>query len=133
LWLLLEKKILTSKNLSKRGFEGLSRCVLCGISEENSNHIFVECRFTKDIWIIVLKELRLESIWEGEKIGDSFENWLKKNENWKELPGYLCWEVWKQRNMVIFEGRPINREEICNSIIQDLGETKFLCALRLIG
>jgi hypothetical protein len=69
-WLLLEKKILTWENLSKRGFEGPSRCVLCGINEENTNHLFVECRFTKDIWFIVLKELRLESRWEGEKIVD---------------------------------------------------------------
>jgi hypothetical protein len=99
---------------------------LCGISEENSNHLFVECRFTKDIWINILKKLRIESSWEGEKIGDCYENWIKKKENWKELPGFLCWEVWKQRNLVIFEGRPISKEKVCNSILQDLGEKLFL-------
>jgi hypothetical protein len=123
-WLLLEKKILTWENLTKRGFEGPSRCVLCGINEENVNHLFVDCRFTKNIWFIIQKELKLESGWEGEQIVDCFENWLKKRENWKELPGYLCWEVWKHRNLVIFEGRPLNRDKVCNSILQDLGETK---------
>jgi hypothetical protein len=114
--------------------------VLCGTNEENTNYLFVDCSFTKNIWFIVQKELKLESRWEGEKIVDYFENrlkkkenWegekivdyfenrLKKKENWKELPGYLCWEVWKHRNLVIFEGRPLNRDKVCNSILQDLG------------
>jgi ribonuclease HI len=53
-----------------------------------------------------------------------FENWLKKRENCKELPGYICWEVWKHINLAIFEDHPINRVNVCNNILQDLGEVK---------
>jgi hypothetical protein len=51
-WLMLEQKILTWENLLKRGFVGPSKCVLCGLKEENVKHLFVECSFTKDIWYI---------------------------------------------------------------------------------
>jgi ribonuclease HI len=84
----------------------------------------VDCSFTKNIWSTIQKELKLESAWEGEQIVDCIENWIKKRENWKEIPGYICWEVWKHRNLAIFEDRPLNRVKVCNSILQDLGETK---------
>jgi hypothetical protein len=47
IWLMLEQRILTWENLIKRGFNGPSRCVLCGIAEENVLHLFVKCSFTK--------------------------------------------------------------------------------------
>jgi hypothetical protein len=121
---MLEHKILTWENLVKRGFLGPSRCVLCGNNEENVSHLFVECSFTKDIWSTIQKELKLESAWEGGKIVDCLQNWIRKRENWKEIPCFICWEVWKHRNLVIFEDRPPNRVRVCNSILQDLGETK---------
>lgn len=49
IWLMLEQKILTWENLIKRGIIGPSRCALCGNSEETVFHLFVECRFTKNI------------------------------------------------------------------------------------
>jgi hypothetical protein len=121
---MLEQKILTWENLVKRGIVGPSRCVLCGNNEENVRHIFVDCSFTKDIWYIIQKDLNFESVWEGGQIADCLQTWIKKKENYKEIPCYICWEVWKHRKLVIFEDRIPNRVRVCNSVIQYLGETK---------
>jgi hypothetical protein len=74
IWLMLEQKILTWENLAKRGIIGPSRCVLCGNNEETMYHLFVECSFTKDIWFTILKELKLNSTWEGGQIVECFKN-----------------------------------------------------------
>ena len=99
---MLEQKILTWENLAKRGILGPSRCALCGNNEETIYHLFVECSFTKDIWVTILKELKLISTWEGRKIVECFQKCTRKVENCKEIPCYICWEIWKQRNLVIF-------------------------------
>jgi hypothetical protein len=122
MWLLLEQKILTWESLYKRGFLGPSRCVLCGLQEEKLKHLFVDCIFTKNIWATLLLELKIESVWEGEQVDDCCENWFKKRENCKELPGYIFLKVWKHKKLVIFEYHPINRVNVCNKILQDLGE-----------
>lgn len=90
IWLMLEHKILTWENLVKRGMFGPSRCVLCGNNEENVRHLFVDCSFTKDIWYTIQKDLNFESNWEGGQITDCLQNWIKKKENWKQIPCFIC-------------------------------------------
>jgi hypothetical protein len=121
IWLLLEQRILTWENLNKRGIFGPSRCVLCGNSEETMSHIFFECSFIKVIWNSILKELKLVSTWEGGQIVECLQNWIRKKENWKEIPCFLCWEVWKHMNLVTFEYFPPIEVRVCNCILQDLG------------
>jgi hypothetical protein len=123
-WLVLEHKILTWENLVKRGIVGPSKCVLCGNKEENINHLFVDCDFSKEIWYNIQKQLKSEGKWEGGHISDCFQNWIEKKDNIKELPSYICWEIWKQRNLAIFEDRIPNRNRVCNNIYQDLGDIK---------
>jgi ribonuclease HI len=123
---MLEKKILTWENLLKRGFVEPSKCVLCGLKEETVKHLFVECNFTKDIWFYLQKELNYKGNWEGGQAIECFLNWIKQKDNVKELPCYLCWEIWKHRNLVNFEDCFPNRVRVCNNILQYLGDTKNL-------
>jgi hypothetical protein len=74
IWLMLEQNILTWENLSKRGFVGPSKCVLCGLKEETVKHLFVECKFTKDIWFYLQKELNCKGNWEGGQATEFFLN-----------------------------------------------------------
>jgi hypothetical protein len=39
--------------------------------------IFVECNFTKDIWYLMLKELKLDGVWEGGQFIDCILNWKR--------------------------------------------------------
>jgi ribonuclease HI len=125
IWLLLEQRILTWDNLIKRGFQGPSLCVLCKDSEETMLHLFGECRFIKNIWHTLTKELKLVNNWQGGQFENSLLNWTKRKENWNELPCFISWEVWKHRNLMIFEDKEKNLFRVCNYILQDLGEQKL--------
>lgn len=50
MWTLLKGKILTTDNLKKKGYEGPSRYAMCQKSEENIQHLFVECPFARACW-----------------------------------------------------------------------------------
>jgi hypothetical protein len=124
-WLLLEQKILTWDNLLKRGFQGPSICVLCKESEESLLHLFGDCSFIKIIWQTITKELKLVNNWQGGIFENSLLNWTKRKENWNEIPCLICWEVWKHKNLLIFEGQKKNHIRVCNYILQELGEQKL--------
>ncbi|GKV52971.1 hypothetical protein SLEP1_g59521 [Rubroshorea leprosula] len=51
-WQLLQGKIPTKDKLLKRGViqdPGECRCELCGAGEENSSHLFVQCKVARDL------------------------------------------------------------------------------------
>ena len=52
-WLVLNNKILTGDNLSKRGFSGPFRCCLCKIIVEIADHLLIECDFSRQVWELV--------------------------------------------------------------------------------
>lgn len=40
-----------------RGLTGSSHCVLCLSQEETLQHMFVECKYTKEVWSLVLIDI----------------------------------------------------------------------------
>jgi hypothetical protein len=71
------------------------------------NHLFVDCNFTKEIWNLILKDLKCDGIWEGGQVSDCILNWKRRKGERIEIPGLICWEIWKHRNLAIFEDRPL--------------------------
>jgi hypothetical protein len=99
--------------------------IYLGESEETLLHLFGECRFIKNIWYILSKELMLVNKWQGGQFENNLHNWTKRKENWNEIPCFISWEVWKHRNLLIFEDKALNLIRVCNYILQDLGEQKL--------
>jgi hypothetical protein len=105
IWLSSENKILTWDSLQKKGWQGPNRCPLCFKDVETVYHIFVSCRFCREVWLRINKELKYLVVWEGNTLNDCLENWVKREVVYKMLPAIICWYVWLERNNVIFEGR----------------------------
>jgi hypothetical protein len=99
--------------------------IYLGESEETLLHLFGECRFIKNIWHILSTELMLVNKWQGGQFENSLHNWTKRKENWNEIPCFISGEVWKQRNLLIFEDKALNLIRVCNYILQDMGEQKL--------
>jgi len=49
-WRTLHNKLPTDENLSLRGFQLPSMCSLCYLHQENTAHMFLDCKFAKEIW-----------------------------------------------------------------------------------
>jgi hypothetical protein len=129
----LEQRILTWDNLIKRGFLGPSICVLCKKSEETVLHLFGECSFINGIWQTITKELKLVNSWQGGQIEVSLQNWLRVKENWKEIPCFICWEVWKHRNLLFFKTIPKIKLEFATVFCRTWGNKKLHRSLNIEG
>ena len=54
IWSVLHNSILTGENPKCKGWEGPSRCPLCNQAEETSDHLFISCEYTKQVWNLML-------------------------------------------------------------------------------
>jgi len=102
-WLMLENKILTSDNFLKRGGIGPNIYVMCISSVETVSHLTMDCSFSKEVWSLIRFDLYLTDTWGKTNLQDNLKDWLTKAREWKELPLFVCWEIWKQRNSMMFE------------------------------
>ena len=77
---------------------------MCNRETKSVDHLLIHCQFTKKVW----KEIKKKRIKENTKVVFSIlKNHFLKLDNrgnvWKELPCFICWEIWKHRNGMIFE------------------------------
>lgn len=106
LWLVLKNKILTWDILQRRNWQGPGRFPLFLESSESSNHIFVECHFTKEVWRAtkcITGERELE--WKhGRKSLGNLAGRPRGKEEHQSLPCFVLWAVWLTRNEALFQG-----------------------------
>ncbi|KAL5699067.1 hypothetical protein ACHQM5_030019 [Ranunculus cassubicifolius] len=116
IWLVIWGRILTMDKLIDRGMNIENRCVLCGVEEESMEHLFMDCRFSSEIWRLVA--LEKESVWDvfepTNTVRDILVKWPElKNRGigehvWYVLPYAVMWVIWTERNNVIFEGGEVS-------------------------
>jgi hypothetical protein len=128
-WLILHKKILTWENLTKRGFNGPSRCHLCEIQEETTDHLLDECNYTTEIWDWVAIIYRQSNRVRGDiratiktgRRGIAIMRWLTCA--WGLTSGMVIWAIWKERNRRIFRNESQPTSRIKDIIITQIRET----------
>lgn len=81
-------------------------CPICGIFEETTKHILLECSLAKSIWRIV------GLYWQGLEIG-SVKDWfmiMMSQRNWEVGSRIvaICWSLWWNRNEVAWRGNMRN-------------------------
>jgi hypothetical protein len=130
-WLVAENKILTWENLQHRGFMGPSYCILCKKNKETMFHLFVECPFTCAVWERVKKSINNLGAWTGNSISECFKNWKLQNSAYPTLPIFICWYIWIERNLAIFEdGSPSIHKVVFLSLLV-MGDYKSPIKIRL--
>ena len=123
------------ENLKRRGMMGPSQCVLCNQVEETTPHLIQDYVWAIEVWVKgkgIFGKLDLK----GLNFQDMEEIWAKKafknpilNRIWEVFPGFVLWEIWKERNQ-IFEGRDRRTEEAWHHI---KNHTKEILGLRQWG
>ena len=124
-WILGHGKTLTTDYLRKGGLEGPLRCILCKECEESLQHLFLECKFFREVWHQAYKEpqfeLTLSTNWD-----DIFVRWKDYYQGsllnkpyfaraWDALPRYICWKIWTTRNKEIFEGEKNSPSKVAST------------------
>lgn len=108
IWLLAKEAVLTHENLNK-GPQLASRCVLCGDQVETINHLFLQCKWTDQLWRMFISMKGIKWVKPG-SIADVLRCWNidgnvnNKEKRWKIVPSCIWWTVWTERNKRSFEG-----------------------------
>jgi hypothetical protein len=99
----VENKILTCENLQTRGLEGPNCCHLCFQDNENINHLFIHCSFTKSVWERFAMIHSFKNCWNGNTLNDCFKNSVEEKFVPTLIVAHICWFIWLERNSTIFE------------------------------
>ena len=62
IWLLTKNRVLTWEQLKKWGFQGPSLCYLCKKNEESTQHLFMDCNYTKNAFAAVFDHFGSRSL-----------------------------------------------------------------------
>lgn len=132
LWLLLKDRIWTAACLQQRGWPNEYFCQLCLRSLETSVHLFMECGVAKNIWKRVANWIGVQGLApENWLQTESMQDWIihmtvglqsSSREALNSLIILVIWEIWRERNNIIF--RQIHRSAYqIPSDIQDAAKT----------
>jgi hypothetical protein len=102
-WLMIENKLLTWEILQRRGFVGPGWCILCKKNRESISHLFADCHFTCSVWERIFFKLNFLGAWTGDSMNERFKKWRLLYSDYLTLPFHICWFIWKERNLTIFE------------------------------
>jgi len=119
-----EKKILTWENLLKKGFIGPSSFYLCGMHEEMIKHLLNLCPFTSIAWDWVATIFRQTDM-DRLSVSNNLKNWRNNfsgneivNKAYILVPGFVIWNVWKERNNHIFSNKTSKPQNIMEQILR---------------
>ncbi|GKV33856.1 hypothetical protein SLEP1_g42305 [Rubroshorea leprosula] len=123
-WQVLLNRIPTKLNLLKRGcakgWED-SKCVMCEVEGEDSDHLFLTCRMVKWLWKACAAwwgiNVRLENnCWDTfKKLGEGNKD-SRIKEGWDCIWNALVWSMWLARNQKIFQQSEQKKEKILELI-----------------
>ncbi|XP_019260895.1 PREDICTED: uncharacterized protein LOC109238868 [Nicotiana attenuata] len=122
MWLYFYDRMLTNHRLSKWGMQVDRECSLCQKHDENRNHIFIECEYTKNVWTKLLKWMQRQQLWATS--WDQHWQWAAKNARGKSSKAGIfrmvyteaLHEIWNERNLRIFEKQSKKAEDLARNI-----------------
>lgn len=109
MWLAARNRVLIADTPAKRGWYSPSIRVLCSTNEDNLEDIFFCCTYAISMWNWLLQSILTTQHLMTDLSEDITTRWwvrmplvgLQKN-NFDLCFTTTCWELWKQRNMRIF-------------------------------
>ena len=104
----------------KRSYFGPFWYYLCKNSNEDSNHLFLKCPITQDLWNNLLNSLHITYRWFGNNIADTWTHWwMEATGKERNVPLLICWAIWIVRNRIIFQPKEPYRPSILTRILAD--------------
>jgi hypothetical protein len=106
IWLLLQNRLWTAVRLQLREWKSNYFCALCERNVETASHLFIECPYSREIWMMIASWSACTKLAPPNWIRDDVEEWFL---NMMDLGSKMAhtlailtlWSIWKQRNDVI--------------------------------
>ncbi|XVF30833.1 hypothetical protein REPUB_Repub16aG0092000 [Reevesia pubescens] len=122
-WRLMLDRLPTKRNLVKRNFfdSDQAMCVLCDLAIEDADHVFLPCSVVHKAWMRCCKWLGVLWVNPG-FIKDMYFQWVFLRNNsgflawWSTLFKVVVWAIWWMRNLIVFQGKCWNEEDLFDCI-----------------
>eukprot|EP00253_Pinus_taeda_P012292 PITA_12292 len=108
-WCILRNKVPTGDNLQRRAHHGPTWCVLCKTASESTDHLFLHCSAGIDLWTNIKNTIAYNGFWAGQNIMEAWTEWSTRHKGTKtiSLPAIVIWHLWKTRNLIVFQDKPV--------------------------
>jgi ribonuclease HI len=132
IWTLAHNSIQTGENLKRRGWEGPYRCPFCLHAEETTDHLLLNCEYSKEVWKLATGTQSAISLPPDTRSllhqWDSYYPFKTKKRSqafalWKVLPKFILWNLWLERNNRIFRDNKRSTTLVVTKIHALFGET----------
>ena len=132
-WLVLRNKILTWKNLQKRGKFGPGMCALCCSDGETVEHLFSTSSVWKYVAVQICEQYNLPAFPPSDSLWSMIRFWIgnfPRSSHFYLLPFHMMWIIWKARNQAIFKG---GKRNIFSIVQQITSSAQVLSSLTVNG
>lgn len=110
---LLLDRLLTRQRLSRWNSSIQPTCPLCWNALETVDHLFTTCDFVKMLWAQTPSPTHIQPPL------DSVQSWFwsSPDQNDRHFACFLFWQLWKARNLYIFQSCPLHPIQIISRTI----------------
>jgi len=120
MWSILRNKVRTRANLMRRSFARSFWCDLCKSDNEDTDHHFLHCPFSQELWNSFLRSISSVSKWRGPNLTEAWNSWCTSNSvRPKNIPLLISWAIWIARNLAIFHQRSPHWISITSRLLAD--------------
>ncbi|KAK1295842.1 hypothetical protein QJS10_CPB15g00882 [Acorus calamus] len=120
-WQAFHNKLPTKLRLLRKGLISDSKCPLCLYAEEDVDHLFLQCAFSRYIWSSVLKGLLIRQSFPRSLA--ALPNWLSRVAVFPSQKLILqlalttiFWHIWKEHNSRSFKGQITHKQTLLKFI-----------------
>lgn len=130
IWKVLSDALPAAVSLERRGMKVDSVCQLCGEEGESINHIFFSCPLARQTWALSniphpQDGFHPSSIYANMSHLLSIDKRQNMREETRRLWPWVLWQLWKNRNGVLFEASTFSSMDIINKA-KEMAEEWFL-------
>jgi hypothetical protein len=117
-WLVLHNRALTADNMAKKNWDCDPICPLCCCMQETTSHILIHCNYVEPLWNAIAGRFNLPMFSDMIMFSHPVQ-WVSFLQR-KKLGILFCfwWQIWKERNRRIFEGKECSVNRV-DAIIQE--------------
>lgn len=127
MWKALSGALGVTDQLLHRGMKLDGRCQVCGKDGESINHVLFECHVARQIWALSDYPSPEAGFDKGAVFSNIHHLLINRdNKTWphhlrKSFP-WILWRIWKNRNLLFFEGKRFDASQSVAKIREDVGD-----------
>jgi hypothetical protein len=126
IWLSLLDRCWTSVRLQCHNLQNSGPCILCSQAEESMEHLLVQCIYSREVWLLVLRVGGFKHI-DPTQGASWLDWWLRRPKHvhkdhrkcFDSLVVFVDWRIWKERNQRVFHNPLVQAPRLAMAVLEE--------------